>query len=240
MRRIPGLDVLAVLGVPAVVCGALAVARAPAPGIGAIAVAAGLAVPGVAAATLLRRRPRVITAADRVTLGRDALTGVVCAGLVLVLADALPARTWSLAAVVGAALLLDVLDGWVARRTGTASAAGARLDMQSDAASLLVLSALAAVTAGWWVLAIGLMRYAYVAASWLRPALRVELAYRQDRRLVAGFQGVALLIALLPATPVRLAAGILAVALLLLVASFARDAVVLERRYAGVGRDRRR
>ncbi len=37
------------------------------------------------------------------------------------------------------ALILDGVDGWVARRTGTANDAGARLDMEVDAALILVL-----------------------------------------------------------------------------------------------------
>lgn len=239
MNRGTGVDALLVLGVPAVASGVLAVAFAPTAIVGAVTIAAGLAVPAAAAAAVLRRRPRVVTPADRVTLGRVALTGVVSAGVVLVLSGAVPARTWTVAAVVGVALLLDAVDGWVARRTGTASPAGARLDMTSDAAALLVLSVLAAVTVGWWVLAIGLMRYAYVAASWLRPALRSELAYSQFRRVIAGVQDVALLVALLPITPVPLAVVVLAGALILLLASFVRDVVSLERREARVNRDRR-
>lgn len=239
MARDDGVDALLVLGAPAVVSGVLAVAFAPTLGLGALTVAAGMAVPAAAVAALRRRRPRIITPADRVTLGRVALTGVVAAGVVLVLSGAVPARTWTVAAVVGVALLLDAVDGWVARRTGTASPAGARLDMTSDAAALLVLSVLAAVTVGWWVLAIGLLRYAFVAASWLRPALRAELAYSQVRRVIAGVQDVALLITLLPITPVPLAVGVLAGALVLLLGSFARDVVSLERRGARVGHDRR-
>ena len=40
------------------------------------------------------------------------------------------------------------------------------------------------------------MRSAFVAASWVRPALRQPLAFSKFRRLVGGGQGVALLIAL--------------------------------------------
>src|SRR5919199_1802310 len=67
--------------------------------------------------------------------------------------------------------LLDCVDGQVARRTRTTSALGARFDMEVDAFLLLVLSVVVARAAGPWVLAIGLMRYAYVAGGALLPWL---------------------------------------------------------------------
>ena len=56
----------------------------------------------------------------------------------------------------------------MARARGETSAFGARFDMETDAALLLALSlAVPALgVAGWWVLAIGGLRYAYVAAGW--------------------------------------------------------------------------
>ena len=83
------------------------------------------------------------------------------------------------------ALALDGVDGKVARRTGTSSALGARFDMEVDAFLILVLSAASPLSLGPWVLAIGAMRYAFVAAAevlaWLRAAL--PPSYRaQDRR----------------------------------------------------------
>ena len=65
------------------------------------------------------------------------------------------------------ALALDAVDGWVARRTGTVSELGARFDMEADAFLILVLSGFVADSLGGWVLAIGLMRYAFVAAGWV-------------------------------------------------------------------------
>ena len=88
---------------------------------------------------------------------------------------------------------------------------------------------LAATVVGPWALAIGLMRYAFVAASWMRPALREPLAFSQFRRLVGGGHGVALLIALVPVISVPSAAAVVALALALLVVSFGRDVVHLER-----------
>ena len=194
-----------------------------------VTVAVALVVPLVAAASILRRRPRTITPADRVTLGRVALTGLIAAVTVLVLLDRFPVRTWTTAAVVSAALLLDAVDGWVARRTGTATDAGARLDMESDAALLLVLSVLVSQTVGWWVLAIGLMRYVFVAASWVHPKLRADLSFSSLRRVAAAIQGIALLLALVPIVPPAMAVASVAIALALLTVSFGRDVVALER-----------
>lgn len=220
----------AVVLLPIGVCIGLLALVWPSPGVTTLALAAGLLVPGVATAALLRRRPRPVTAADVVTLGRVALTGVVATATVLVLAGELPGRGWALAAVVGLALALDAADGYVARRTGTASEAGARLDMESDAALLLVLSVLAGPTLGWWVIAIGAMRYLFVLASWVRPALRGPLAPRGWRRVVAALQGIALVTVLVPVVPVALAGAACVVALLLLAGSFTRDVVDLETR----------
>ena len=58
----------------------------------------------------------------------------------------------------------------------------------------LLLVALGIV--GWWVLAIPAMRYAYVAASLVVPALRTPLPYRFSGKVIAVAQAVALLGAL--------------------------------------------
>ena len=63
------------------------------------------------------------------------------------------------------ALVLDWVDGQVARRTGTVTAFGARFDMEVDAFLILVLSVYVAGSFGPWVLAIGLARYALLAAE---------------------------------------------------------------------------
>jgi phosphatidylglycerophosphate synthase len=224
------LTAAVVVAVPLVAVVAWVAAVAPPAPVAVAAVVVALIVPVVAAIALLRRRPPVVSPADRFTLGRVALTGVVSGATVLVLAGELAPRTWLVAAVVGLALALDAVDGYVARRTGTASAAGARLDMESDAALLMVLSVLVAPTVGWWVLSIGALRYLFVAASWIRPRLRGELAFSQFRRVVAALQGIGLVFALIPIVPVPLAIAVVAVVLALLLVSFGRDIVTLERR----------
>ena len=86
-----------------------------------------------------------------------------------------PARpfVWAGAAAGGASSAGDAADGALARRQGLASAFGARFDMETDAAFTLVLSALVwqAGQAGAWVLASGLMRYAFVGAAIALPWL---------------------------------------------------------------------
>lgn len=230
LRRVG--TVLALLAGGQLLAGVLVVVlAAPAPASGllvAAALLAALAPWGVAAATLRPRGPGPVTAADGLTLLRHLGTGALAAATVLVLGGEPAARSWPLAVLIAATLASDALDGPVARRTGSAGPIGARIDMEADAALVMVLSVLAATVVGPWVLVIGLMRYAFVAASWARPALRRPLGFSQFRRLVGGGQGVALLIALLPVLPVPAAAAVLALALALLVVSFGRDVVGLE------------
>ena len=191
-------------------------------------------VPTIAAVWILRRGCGTVTAADRVTLVRVMLTGVLSAGLVLVVAGDLAPRSWLLVALAAAALTLDAVDGWVARRTHTATPRGATLDTETDAALLLVLSGLAAHSLGWWVLAIGLMRYAFLAVSWVSPRLRLPLQHSRSRRAVGAAQGIAMIAVLVPAAPLTVARTIAVVALVLLALSFARDLIGLLRRSSAV------
>ncbi len=197
--------------------------------VNAAAFVTGLTLVAGAVASVVRRRPSFSGPADRVTLLRAVLAGGCATLIVLALWGSVPLRSWWLIVLAVPALLLDAVDGLVARRTGTASADGARLDMETDAILLLVLSVPAALTVGWWAALIGLMRYLFVAASWWRPALRAPLEFSQFRRVTAALQGAALAVALAPFVPVALATAVLAAALALLGASFGRDIVHLER-----------
>jgi phosphatidylglycerophosphate synthase len=196
-------------------------------------IAAGIVVgplPAVlSAAALLRRRPRATTPADRVTLGRAALACGCAAITVLVVMGPAPAQTWWLCLLATATLSLDAVDGWVARRTGTPSDAGALLDMQVDAGVLMVLSVAVASLVGWWALLIGAMHYLYVAASWVRPALRAALPRSRFRVVVAATQGIALTVALAPFVSVGVARAVVACALALLIASFLSQCVAVRR-----------
>lgn len=161
---------------------------------------------GVVLAVLLRGVR--LGPADRVTLARACLVGGVTA---LAVGSGGP----PLVALAAVALVLDRVDGEVARRTGTASPLGARFDLEVDAFLLLVLSA----TVGGWAIAIGAMRYAYVAAGRVLPWLPGPLPPRYWRKVVAAIQGIALVVVLAGLLPALALAGPLA----LLVESFGRD-----------------
>ena len=193
------------------------------------AVVAGVTLVTVAALSVLRRRPSYSGPADRVTLLRAVLAGGCATIVVLSLWGTVPTRSWWLVLLAAPAVLLAAVDGAVARRTGTASKAGARLDMETDAILLLVLSIPVALTVGWWALLIGMMRYLYVAASWVRPALQRDLEFSQFRRVVAAIQSVVLVVVLIPVLPLAVATPGAAAALALLCLSFGRDVVALER-----------
>ncbi|KQQ90805.1 CDP-alcohol phosphatidyltransferase family protein [Arthrobacter sp. Leaf137] len=178
------------------------------------------------------------TPADRITLVRAALAAA-CAVLVvlpLFTGHAAGQGTGLLLVVLGGtALLLDAVDGRVARRTGTASEAGARFDSATDAFLVLVLSVATVAVVGLWTLAIGAMYYVVAAAGLVRPHLRQPLPRSTARKVIGAVQPLALLVALVvalvPGMPPALAAAAPAVALPLLLFSFGRDVVALERRH---------
>ena len=135
-------------------------------------------------------------------------------------------------AVAALAFALDGVDGWLARRTETASAYGARLDMELDAAFVVVLSALVWTwdRAGTWVLLCGAARYIWWVAECLIPWFRRPLFPSAHRRHGCFIAVTALILALWPwPTPVGsvAAAGIATITLAL---SFGVDAVWLFRR----------
>jgi phosphatidylglycerophosphate synthase len=129
----------------------------------------------------------------------------------------------TLVTLASIALTLDFVDGWIARRTATESALGAKLDGEVDAFLILVLSVEVAPTAGAWVIAIGLARYAFLAAGWALPWLRAPLPRRHWRKTVTASQGIALVIAASGVAPSWLSRTLLALALALLLESFGRD-----------------
>lgn len=165
--------------------------------------------------------------ADGVTYGRAVLIG----GVVALTADSFSRETPVAVLVVltGLALALDWVDGQVARRTGTSSVLGARFDMEVDAFLLLVLGIYLTPTLGAWVLAIGLMRYAFVAASWVLPWLRWPLPQRYWAKVAAAVQGIALCVAASGALSHALNVLVVAAALGLLIESFGTHVVRLWR-----------
>jgi len=144
-------------------------------------------------------RTRDLRVADLVTLARGLGVCFIAGFTLQALAGGL-ARNGVLAMIIMGTLCLtlDGVDGRVARARGEATAFGARFDVETDAAMLIVLSiAVAALgIAGWWVLVIGALRYGYIAASLIVPALRTPLPYRYSGKVIAVVQAIALLAAL--------------------------------------------
>lgn len=166
--------------------------------------------------------------ANAVTTVRSVLVGFVTAFVAASFLQQIPVSL--LLALAIPALLLDAVDGWVARRTRSETRLGARYDMEVDAFLLLVLSVFVAQALGGWVLAIGMMRYVFVAAGWALPWLRAPLPPRYWRKVVTAAQGVALVAAASGLLPMPVAVAVVAAALLLLCESFGRDVLWLARR----------
>jgi phosphatidylglycerophosphate synthase len=181
---------------------------------------------------LHRSRLRSFGPANRVTLGRATLVG----GVTALVADSFFESSPPVTLFVGltaVALILDGVDGKVARRTGTSTALGARFDMEVDAFLILVLSVYVSMSMGPWVLLIGGMRYAFVAAARVWPWLNAALPPSTARKTVAAMQGVFLLLAASGYLPWAASFAVTAVALGALVWSFGRDVLWLWRTSEG-------
>ena len=177
---------------------------------------------------LARRGMTRVGVANAATATRSLLVGLVTSLVVTSFTQAIPVPLLIGLAVV--ALLLDGVDGWLARRFGSESALGARFDMEVDAYLMLVLSVFDARGLGWWIVAIGLMRYAFVAAGWVLPWLRGQLPPRYWRKVVTAVAGIALTLAATGWVSPLIGQITLGVALLLLIESFGRDVIWLFRR----------
>ena len=130
------------------------------------------------------------------------------------------------------ATLLDGVDGWVARRTQMASAFGARFDIEIDALLIQVLAILAwrYGKAGPWVLASGLLRYAFVAAGWVWPWIGRPLTPTARGRIICIVQIAGLMLAILPAIAPPMSNLVAAASLAALCYSFLVDTLWLWRR----------
>ena len=198
---------------------------------------AGLAYGAVTCLALLRGLRHAGSArlgpADWVTMGRGLLVGGVTALIVDALVTGRAAPVGVLVTTTAVALALDAVDGQVARRTGTVSALGARFDMEVDSFLVLMLSLYVAPSVGAWVLAIGVMRYAFLVAGWLLSWMDAQLPPRYWRKVVAAVQGIMLAVAASEVLPGVLTTLVLVVALGMLVESFGRDVAWLWRHRAG-------
>ena len=176
---------------------------------------------------LHRSKTRSFGPANRVTLGRAILVG----GVTALVADSFESSppVTLLVGLTAVALILDGVDGKVARRTNTSTALGARFDMEVDAFLILVLSVYVATQMGPWVLLIGGMRYAFVAAARVWLWLNAPLPPSTARKTVAATQGILLLLAGADLLPHAANIGVVALALGTLVWSFGRDILWLWR-----------
>jgi phosphatidylglycerophosphate synthase len=164
--------------------------------------------------------------ANHVTLARAAFVALLAA----LLGEGDAPRIMAFAAAIGgAAVALDFVDGRLARATGLASAFGARFDMETDAALVMVLAALAwqSGRVGPWVLASGLLRYAFVVAGRCWPWLRRPLAPSFRRKTAAAVQMIALVVVLVPGVPGPAGTLVVAGALAFLCYSFLVDTLWL-------------
>jgi phosphatidylglycerophosphate synthase len=161
-------------------------------------------------------------AANAVTSVRLALVALLAGALGEAASEALG---WAATAVTLLTSALDGLDGWLARRSSLVSAFGARFDMETDALLIMVLSALAWTwgRAGAWVLACGLMRYAFVAAAWAWPWMARPLPPSLRRKAVCVVQILGLAIVVAPVITPPLSGWLAAITLAALSWSFAVD-----------------
>lgn len=164
--------------------------------------------------------------ANRITWIRTALAAIAAGAL----ADAGgTVNWWAVSALAGLALALDGLDGPVARRHGQTSRFGALFDQEIDAGLILILCLLLGLSGkiGYWIVALGAMRYVFLAAGKIWPVLGRALPPSALRRAVCAIQVAALLICLLPPVAPPLAAWIGGGALAILALSFGRDVLWL-------------
>lgn len=170
-------------------------------------------------------------ACNTITLLRAGLGATLLTPLLLQGGSTDIAQSWAIVLVATLALSLDGVDGWLARRDGLSSTFGARFDMEVDAALAFILSllALADGTVGPVVLVLGLMRYAFVGASWALPWLAAPLPDKMGRKVVCVIQIAALIVLQAPIVTGHLAMAIASGAAVALIWSFGRDILWLWR-----------
>jgi phosphatidylglycerophosphate synthase len=207
--------------------------------VGPLAVA--LALYGVAAGILIQRigafHPHAVFGlANVVTLVRlvavCTLAGLLAAPQLVTEAEAGAEAAWGLFALALAILAMDGLDGWIARRRGLASRFGARFDMEVDALFAAVLAGLVLLhgTVGAWVIGLGALRYAFLAAQAASVRLRAPLPASHRRKAVCVVQLGVLSLLLTPPFDGGAAQALAALALAALCWSFAVDIRWLLRR----------
>ena len=177
--------------------------------------------------TTLRFHPhKTFGWANHVTTFRAA-SSVLLAGFIPVAAQIPPASVWLwvIAVVTTITLCLDGLDGYMARKTQLSSVYGARFDMETDALLGLVITAFIWQSGklGFWILGLGVMRYAFLAGSLFFVQLRAPLFPSLRRKAVCVIQVAALCLILCPWIKADAAAAIGAAAMAILLWSFLVD-----------------
>jgi len=162
---------------------------------------------------------------NAVTLARGALVVLLAA----LIGESAPGSAAAAALAASTVCVLDGVDGWLARRSGMASLFGARFDMETDAVLVAVLATLAWQfgKVGAWVLCTGALRYLYLLAGRVVPALQRPLPPSRLRKSIAVAQVIALIAALCPAVSPALAGRLAATALAALTLSFLQQTVLV-------------
>lgn len=162
----------------------------------------------------------LLSPANAVTCARFVLAAAVA---VVALLDGPRQLLGALAAI---ALISDFVDGHLARALGAATRLGERLDQESDALLIAVLSAVVAGDLGVWVLSVGVARYVFGALFTLIPSLRTPPARpRYWCKVVAASVGIVLAVVATVPMPSVLATPLVAGVGLLLAESFLHEAV---------------
>ena len=185
--------------------------------------------------TLIRvsiaRHPHdVFGLANCITLAR-ALTTTLLASAIPVAAQLTQFDHWLWAISITAtiSLCLDGLDGYIARRQSMVSDFGAQFDMEIDAllSLVIVLFLWQSDELGIWILALGLLRYLFLAAAIWLPALKAKLYPSMRRKAICVVQVAALCLMICPLlTHIQIfTVGMIAFALLMY--SFAVDTLWL-------------
>ena len=174
-----------------------------------------------------KRKPiltRSFGAANRITLVRAYMTSIL-ASLIGSATQLTEKEIWILVLFAATAFALDGVDGWLARYFHTQSPFGAAFDLEVDALFILILAVITweLNKVGSWVLLIGVMRYLFVVAGWMIPALQQPLPPNQRRRVICLIQAGVLLFALCPVISPATASLFAMLALTLLVISFSQD-----------------
>ncbi|MDP5218864.1 CDP-alcohol phosphatidyltransferase family protein [Ruegeria sp. 2205SS24-7] len=171
----------------------------------------------------------VLGACNAITLMRMTMVAFLAGALV-----SPSVSVWVVFGVASVAFALDGADGWLARRAGLVSDFGGRFDMETDAAlgAAISLWLLTSGTTGPEILILGFMRYAFVGASFVWPALQAPLPQSFRRKTICVIQIATLIMLIFPLTPQAAVTPVIVITTLLLSWSFLVDIFWLARRAA--------